>query len=839
LLPLIIPGFFCNDTILQVKKEIVSQTQFSHNALDRYGKRTGKTPRRTPRDPAYTPVGTGGGDMLDEENEDLESAYVNEEYHIEGDPTETCIFELALKQFRPSQLKHWRKKYERIDEIPFDPSTKFMATLHFLPNLQDFYKFFGFEPDSSLHSSSFSAETSHCYVIFMKGSPEKVLQFCRTERERTLEEATMQDHRLKKWKTNSKELAGRGLRVLALAYKIIIPATKPDTIDENQESLKSILSLRDELNISPYDFTLTSMIGISDPPRAEAIDAITSAQKAGIMVKMITGDHTVTALAIGKLIGLQNNKHYPVGIGRGRGRTGTNRDFNYSTNRNFNNPNSELSVDSTTGESELRAITGPELETILAAHLDKTPAKDALITSNTELDKLDISKEEKERLFDETVLKYDVFARCTAVHKLHIVQSLQRQGLICSMTGDGVSDAPALKAANVGISMGITGTEIAKDSSKMILLDDNFATIVDSIRIARCTYQNIIKVLLFVLPVNGAQAFCIITALILRLQVPYTGLQVLWISLITAISLGIVLAFEPVDEAVMNLLPRKTDKRVFGGLLLWRIFFIIILFVSLVLLNETWERSRGISSLRELHTIGCNTLCFLEIAYLFNCRSVKRSIFDSEAISIDHENGISESRNACSRTILGNNMIYFGIFFIIAFQMFFTYAPFMNGVFLTKGLDGISWGKIVMFAVAAFFIIELEKLATGRFIRQYNQNHGHGERKGNHTRAVNGSDKAGSKNTPKQTSTIVPPVAKTADRKPSVFGSSNKMEQIPEHTHLAPHLQEMKESKPNYEFGRPVSENQYATPPEVATPSMLTNVPPPSALQSNAPMESN
>lgn len=193
------------------------------------------------------------------------------------------------------------------------------------------------------------------------------------------------------------------MRVLGLAFKIV-----PDDIVLANEMANST------------EFIMAALVGIIDPPRPEAIIAVKHAQEAGITVKMITGDHPVTALAIGKTLGLKT-------------------------------------------QADRGAVTGAELDRLLES--------------------------EQLEAFDDIVLNNDVFARTTPEHKLRIVQSLQRQGKVCSMTGDGVNDAPALKAANIGVAMGITGTEVAKDAANMIITDDNFATIVDAIRVGRCTYH--------------------------------------------------------------------------------------------------------------------------------------------------------------------------------------------------------------------------------------------------------------------------------------------------------------------------------------------------------------
>jgi magnesium-transporting ATPase (P-type) len=387
------------------------------------------------------------------------------------------------------------------------------------------------------------------------------------------------------------------MRVLGLCYKIV-PAQTNLAVEMTK----------------PDGFQMVALLGIMDPPRPEAIVAVQHAHEAFIVVKMITGDHPVTAVAIGRQLG--------------------------------------LSV-------EHAAITGAQLD--------------------------DLANDEKE--FDAVVLKNDIFARTTPEHKLRIVQSLQRQGCVCSMTGDGVNDAPALKAANIGVAMGITGTEVAKDAANMIITDDNFATIVDAVRVGRCTYNNLVKILSFMLPTNGGQAFCIITALVIGLDVPITALQILWVNLVT--SLGLVLAFELPHDDIMRHPPRRPGKAIFGKFLSWRVVYVSIIIVCVVLGNFQWEKAR-FSSLNKLRTISVNTLCASQIGYIFTCRYLRENV-----------NPI--------KMFTGNPRIYIAVLAVAGFQALFTYAPPFQYIFLSEPLDAQAWGKIAFWGVVVFFCVELEK----------------------------------------------------------------------------------------------------------------------------------
>lgn len=523
-----------------------------------------------------------------------------ENFIIEGDPTETCILTLGAQQLTAIELKSLKAKYPCLGEVPFDSATKFMATLHKIPKVE-LMKRFGDDISyiKDLNDVDFN-------IVFLKGAPEKVCGFCSEDSIPILDNAT--------------KLASHGMRVLCLAYQII-----PSTLD-------FIHVFEDE---SPFKtkFKFSSLLGIIDPPRPEAIEAIAQAQQAGITVKMITGDHPLTAAAIGKTLGLHINQQ--------------------------------------------GAITGTLLDELIAN--DPTT-------------------------FDEIVITNDVFARTTPEHKLRIVESLQRQGKVCSMTGDGVNDAPALKASNLGVSMGITGTEVAKDASKMILTDDNFATIVHAIRVGRCTYDNLIKVLAFVLPTNGGQAFSIIMALVINVQVPITALQILWVNMVTSVTLGLVLAFEKADESVMNLPPRRPNKAIFGRFLTWRILFITTLLVIATLTNYEWEKTR-FSSVHKLRTVAVNTFTTCQVGYLFNCRNLRNN------------------PSSWKGYMLGNPVIYIGIFIIGILQVIFTYAPPFQYVFQTESIDGQAWGQIILWAAIIFVIVEIEKWIAERKQKYFHSNY--------------------------------------------------------------------------------------------------------------------
>lgn len=405
----ILPGLLCNDAVI------------------RFGDESNKSGRKSQFNgqPAPLPISP-------------------DQFAIQGEPTETCIMTLATKVISlttndPTMsariVSDTCRHYRRLAEIPFDSTSKYMASLHELTK-EDCKRWLG-------ASSATLADSTK--VIFLKGAPERLISL------------TSDRHSF--WLGNADALAARGMRVLGLAYRIL-PSSAPSFATNS-------LTDDDIFTERGGDYKMVSLLGILDPPRPEAITAVRHAQKAGITVKMITGDHPATALTIAKQVGIQMN------------------------------PGFAPTPDD--ADMKLKAITGLELDEEWETSIDA---------------------------FDTMVMSNHIFARTSPEHKLKIVQSLQRQHIICSMTGDGVNDAPALKAANVGVAMGIAGSGVAKEAAEMVITNDNFATIVDAVRIGRCTHQNLVKVLNFVLPTNGGQAFSIIFALIIGVDVPITALQV-------------------------------------------------------------------------------------------------------------------------------------------------------------------------------------------------------------------------------------------------------------------------------------------------------------------------
>lgn len=485
----------------------------------------------------------------------------NGDWQLVGDPTEGALLTLAIKAgFDPVSIS---QQFPRLDDIPFESEHAYMATLH-----------------HDHQGSTFS---------LLKGAPEIVLALCKTEAGGTpLNKAD--------WQARMEHAASEGERVLALAWC-------------EMPTGQTTLSTAD---ISPR-FKLLGMVGLIDPPREEAIAAIAECQHAGICVKMITGDHALTAAAIGHQLGLNTDK----------------------------------------------PLTGEVIDTLSDEELSKR------------------------------VLETDVIARASPEHKLRLVSILQKAGHLVAMTGDGVNDAPALKAADIGVAMGQKGTDAAREASDLVLTDDNFATIARAVREGRVVFDNIKKALIFILPTNGGEAGVILVAIFAGMALPVTAGQILWVNMITAVTLALALAFEPGEPGVMHQPPRSPDQP-----LITRVLFTRIVYVSLLMIVTTfgifqWELSRG-SSIEIARTAAVNMLVVSELVYLFNVRHFTASAFNLGILT--------DNRIALAASLL-----------LIVFQLLFTYASPMQQLFQSAALDTLSWMIIVGLSTLEFLAIEAEK----------------------------------------------------------------------------------------------------------------------------------
>ncbi|MGR9115580.1 MAG: cation-transporting P-type ATPase [Gammaproteobacteria bacterium] len=487
-------------------------------------------------------------------------------WEVEGDPMEGALLAFAGKM--DLDVRKEQAAWTRTDAIPFDAKYRFMATLNH---------------DHEDHA-----------FIFVKGAPEQVLEMCFDQR--SIDGKT-ESLKADYWNHQAESIAALGQRVLAFAVKCVKPE---HTVLEHEDVEGSL--------------TLLGMVGMIDPPRVEAIAAVSECHGAGIRVKMITGDHTITATAIGKQIGLQN-------------------------------PN--------------KVLTGADLD-----GMDDTDLR-------------------------QKVLDCDIFARTSPEHKLRLVMALQSHGMTVAMTGDGVNDAPALKRADAGIAMGRKGSEAAKEAAEIVLVDDNFASIVAAVREGRTVYDNIKKVISWTLPTNAGEGMAIVVALLAGLILPVTPVQILWVNLITAITLGIALAFEPTEENTMRRPPRPRHERLLSGELVWHIVLVTILFLFGVYGIYHYAIDRGYS-LELARSIVLNTLVVMEIFHLFFIRNIY-------------------SASLTWKAVRGTKVVWMVVVVITAAQLAITYLPPLQTFFATRSIPFWDGMLIIGVGIVLFAILETEK----------------------------------------------------------------------------------------------------------------------------------
>lgn len=482
------------------------------------------------------------------------------QWKITGAPTEGAMLTLShkagLEQFNP----------ERIDSVPFESEHKYMATLNRVENN---------------------------VFVFLTGAPDKLLGFCTKQ----YTQDGLQEIDKAYWEQKMEQIAKKGQRMLGVAF---------EKADDNLAKIDKDSCEKNKVFLG--------VTGIVDPPRDEVLEAIKECKSAGVQVKMITGDHAVTAKTIGRQIGI--------------------------------------------GDGE-KAMTGAQLEEMTDEQLR------------------------------EVVNDCDIYARTSPEHKLRLVTALQENGNPVAMTGDGVNDAPALKKAHIGIAMGIKGTEVTKDASEIVLTDDNFATIVNAIEEGRTVYDNIRKALLFLLPTNGAEAVVLIAAIFLGMVImPITPIQILWVNMVTAVTLALALAFEPMERNVMERSPRERKEPLLGKLFIWRISFVSFLIGGLTLAVFAMLMQKNHED-EFVRTVAVNTLVAGELFYLFNCRRMKGSILD--------------------KGFFKNPYAFLASGALIALQSLFVYLPAMNSFFGTRPVTGIYLLYPLVAGLIVFVVVELEK----------------------------------------------------------------------------------------------------------------------------------
>jgi Ca2+-transporting ATPase len=488
------------------------------------------------------------------------------QWSIAGDPTEGALLVAAEKAGLSHAAIHAGSP--RLDMIPFESDHMFRATLH---------------------------DHREGRRIYKAGALERLLERCTHMLDARGEAVPIEPEAIR---AMAQTFASEGMRVIAFCRR--------DGSHVNGDF---------EHHHVREGLTFLGMQGMIDPPREEAIAAVAKCQQAGIRVKMITGDHAVTAQAIAKQIGIAGAETVP-------------------------------------------AISGRELAEISDADLPEIAERTA------------------------------VFARVAPEQKLRLVRALQSRGHILAMTGDGVNDGPALKQADIGIAMGITGTDVAKGAASMVLTDDNFATIAAAVEEGRGVYDNLIKFLVWTLPVSVGFALILLTSVVFGLTLPTLPVHLLWVNLTTAILLGLMLVFEPPEADIMCRPPRDQKTPIFDFAMFMRTGLVSIIMLAGSYWVFFYEQNSG-ASIAVTRTAVVNTVVAVASAYLLSCRSLRRSIF--------HIGWFSNPR------------LWLGIGLTAVCQMAFTYLPVMNRFLHTAPIDLSAWLRILGVALVALGIVEVEK----------------------------------------------------------------------------------------------------------------------------------
>lgn len=495
-------------------------------------------------------------------------------WQVQGDPTEGALITSGLKAGldRDALLQ----THKRLDVIPFESDRQYMATLHHFDEQQN--------------------------VIYLKGSLERTLIRCKDAQDADGNSMTLDRDKIT---AMAEKFAAMGLRVLCLAMQRV---PKDETTFDRFHSQEDAEQL-----------TFIGLQAMIDPPRAEAIRAVATCQRAGISVKMITGDHALTARAIAEQIGIA----HPEGK-----------------------------------NEQHRVLTGREL---------------------AEMSDHELLAE---------VEKVAVFARVAPEQKLKLVTALQAKKHVVAMTGDGVNDAPALKKADIGVAMGIAGTEVSKEAADMVLTDDNFATIEGAVEEGRNVFDNLVKFITWILPTNMGQGMVIMVAILIGATLPVLPVQALWLNMTTAVFLGLMLAFEPREPGIMKRMPRIPDSPILSGEMMGRIVSVSTLLLIGAFGLFQWALAQGESE-EVARTLAVTLFVVVQSAFLFNCRSLTISLFRTP--------------------IFSNPWIWGGVGAMLLAQLAFIYTPLMNTLFQSAPLTLHHWGLMLVYGVVVLLLVELEK----------------------------------------------------------------------------------------------------------------------------------
>ncbi len=558
-------------------------------------------------------------------------------YKVDGDPTEGALIVAAMKV--GLNLDEERTKFPELFLIPFESDRGYMATLH-------------------RHGDR--------NLAFIKGAPEKLLEICAECRFDAWEEVPrVADH-----------FAREGLRVLGMAYKDI-PADRSEiTMADLQSGL-----------------TFAGLQGMIDPPRPEAIEAVAGCKRAGIRVVMITGDHAVTAHAIAKQLGIEEDAEVVEDLVTKPVEAMTDEEL-FTVTREVANvlaQRSGLAGRAPSGLTGKHVLSLGEMEfftflkEILAALVKRAGPEGAVrqVLAGKELETMD------DRTLYHLVQQVSVYARVAPQHKLRITQQLIKHGEIVAMTGDGVNDAPALKAAHIGVAMGRTGTDVAKEAADMIIADDNFASIYRAVELGRVVFDNIRKVTVFLIPTGIAAIISILATVMLGLPLPYLPAQLLWINIVTNGLQDVALAFEPGEKNVLNRPPRDPQAGIFNRLLVERTILVALVISVGIIYAFISSLNQGVS-LEKARTIAVTTMVFFQFFQAFNSRSETQSLFRLNP--------------------LGNPFLFFGTLAAFGAHLAAIYLPALQWVFRMEPLLPMEWLRIGLITVTVLIAVEVDKL---------------------------------------------------------------------------------------------------------------------------------